>query len=147
MFSLNWVDLMISFNSKPDAIYFKPRRFNTEAGVMSASWLSEMSLIMSPPPQNNNDLALIHRQKHLLWELWNPASYAKWPSHAAGNRQTDLTLLTLAVDSELAPGPLGQSLGTPEKDCLKQSPTHKSASVEVQVPSREVPVHKWSKII
>ena len=42
MFTLNWVDLMTSFNFKPSWIFLKTRRFNTEAGVIWGlpRWLS-----------------------------------------------------------------------------------------------------------
>lgn len=59
------------------------------------------------------------------------------PTHASGNRHTDLS-----PRCGLSSDPCSRN---PWKNCLRQSHMDDRAIVKVQVSSREVPAHHWSK--
>ena len=65
--------------------------------------------------------------------------------HQVIGRQTLVLTLDPAMAREPAPVPLGCGPGVPGKHCVRQSRMDKRALVEVQVSSREVPAHDWSK--
>lgn len=67
------------------------------------------------------------------------------PAHWVTGLQTSVPARDPVVACEPALTPLSQGPGVPGEHCLRQTPTDKRVSVEVQTSRREVPAYLWSK--
>ena len=134
---------LIHFNLSTVNLFLKTETFM----VMSASSQHKMSLIFVPSPTTR----MWHSSKKMpLRGPWDPP-YTQGhrkshpPMYQVVSRQTSVPAMETAEACELAPAPLGHSLGAPGKHCLRQSPMDVRAFAEVQVSRGEVPAPYWSK--
>lgn len=78
-----------------------------------------------------------------LWELWDPAPYMRDPggvscTHVLGNKHTELgPSCGRCLAHELAPAPLGHSLGAPREHWVRQSPQMRQTLWKSRSPAKE----------